>query len=283
MLKSFKQLIIIITAVILAAVGFCVYQIQKLNSNLSTTTKITQSLRTQLDQTLKERETYKEKLDQSEQEITRLSTEVDTAKKSVQSLEELNKTLSSSESSLQKQTQKVEDLEKKLATAESFIQKRKDKSSELEKRYQAVKTDATQSAQYAKLLESEWLSSLAKEKDLQKDLDKTVAEFSSNNQDKGRLERDVATMHYNMAVILTDQKNFEAAIREYKKVLELRPNDADAHYNIGVIYDTEMKDNIHAIEHYKAYLKISPNSKEALRVSEWVQEKEFNEKLKFKM
>ena len=282
MLKSFKQLMIVLAAGIVATGGVCIYQIQKLNSNLASSTKITQTLKSQIDQILKEKETYKTKLEKSEEEINRLNTEVDSAKKSVQNLEELNRSLSNSESSLKAQNQKTEDLEKKLKDAEGLIKKQKEKSAELEKRYQTVRADAKQSSQYAKLLESEWLASLEKGKEQQKDLDKTMAELSRNNEDKGRLECDVATMHYNLAVILTDQKNFEAAVREYKKVLELRPNDADAHYNLGVIYDEEFKDNIHAIEHYKAYLKIAPNSKEALRVSEWVQEKEFNEKIKLK-
>ena len=283
MLKPFKQLMIAIAAVIAATGAVCVYQIQKLNSNLSTTTKITQNLRAQLDQILREKETVRTKLERSEEEISRLTTEVESAKKNVQGLEELNKSLMASEGTLKEQNQKSEQLEKKWKDAEAVLKRQKEKSAQFEKQLKDVKADATQSSQYAKLLESEWLSSLAKGKELKQDLDKTMAELSHNGQDKGRLERDVTTMHYNLAVILTDQNNFEAAVREYKKVLELRPNDADAHYNLGVIYDEQFKDNLHAIEHYKAYLKIAPETKEALRVNEWVREKEFNEKMKFKL
>lgn len=282
MLKSFKQLLIVLAAGMTAAGVFLVFEIQKLNAHLASTTKITQNLRGRLDEILKERESYQNQLKQSQEEAARLSREAEGAKQNVQSLEELNRNLTSSESSLKVQSQKAGELEQKWEEAQAALEKQREKSAGLEKQLEAVKTDATQNSQYAKLLEAEWLSSLAQTKDLQAGLDKTMSELSQNNQDKGRLERDVATMHYNLAVMMTDQKNFEAAVREYKKVLELKPHDADAHYNLGVIYDEEFKDNVHAIEHYKAYLKAAPNTTEAAKVARWVQDKELNEKMKLK-
>jgi tetratricopeptide (TPR) repeat protein len=84
-------------------------------------------------------------------------------------------------------------------------------------------------------------------------------------------------MHYNLAVILTEKGEYAAAIREYEKVIESRPEDADAHYNLGILYDDHLKDSINALEHYRQYIRLAPASTEAPRVREWIHQKEFDE------
>ena len=95
------------------------------------------------------------------------------------------------------------------------------------------------------------------------------------------MQKEVATMHYNLAVILTNQHNYPAAIREYEKVIALNPNDADARYNLAIIYDTNMKDNDKALEQYREYIRIMPDSKESQEVREWIHNKELQNSLHF--
>jgi len=110
--------------------------------------------------------------------------------------------------------------------------------------------------------------------ELKKDLNKTLTELSRANKKNKRLHKEIADMHYNLAVILTKQNNFRAAIREYEKVLELKPDDKDSHYNLAIIYDEYMKDNKKALEHYRAYLRIAPQGEGAQKVRKWVIDKE---------
>jgi tetratricopeptide (TPR) repeat protein len=139
------------------------------------------------------------------------------------------------------------------------------------------------SAEYVKIVENEWLAATAKTEELKKDLDRTLSELSGQNGEREKLRAETATMHYNLAVILTDQQNYPAAIREYEKVLETRPNDADAHYNLAILYDDAMKNNEKAIEHYRQYIRIAPDAPEAQRVRQWMKDKEFDNTFKFKI
>ena len=104
--------------------------------------------------------------------------------------------------------------------------------------------------------------------------EETPSELSKANREIRRLKEEVADMHYNLGVILTKQNNFRAAIREYEKVLEIKPDDVDSHYNLAIIYDEYMKDNKRALEHYRAYLRIAPQDKDAQKVRKWVIDKE---------
>jgi len=110
--------------------------------------------------------------------------------------------------------------------------------------------------------------------ELKKDLNKTLAELSRANKKNKRLHKEIVDMHYNLAVILTKQNNFRAAIREFEKVLEIKPDDKDTHYNLAIIYDEYMKDNKKALEHYRAYLRIAPQDKDSQKVRKWVIDKE---------
>ena len=156
------------------------------------------------------------------------------------------------------------------------MEKQKRESQSLEERTRSVKSNPGTTPEYVKMVENEWLSAMAKTDELNKDLNRTLSELSGQNQERSRLRNETATMHYNIAVILTEQQNFPAAIVEYQKVLELRPEDADAHYNLAVIYDDYMKDSEKALEHYRRYIKAAPKAPEAQKVRQWILEKEYD-------
>ncbi|MBI3602390.1 MAG: tetratricopeptide repeat protein [Candidatus Omnitrophica bacterium] len=75
--------------------------------------------------------------------------------------------------------------------------------------------------------------------------------------------KELADTHYNLGVILQEQYKFDEAQKEYEKVLELRPDDADAHYNLALIFDTAKNDRNMALYHYEKYLEINPRAAEA--------------------
>ena len=59
---------------------------------------------------------------------------------------------------------------------------------------------------------------------------------------------------------LVAKGKIDAAIKEYERVLELRPNDPETHYNLGVLYDDYIKDREKALYHYQKYLAINPTA-----------------------
>ena len=259
----------------------------KLRSNLKSSTRITRNLRTELEGLRKENETYKMSELSDKSSIDKLSEQINTLAQdkslSTSRQEELKKKVSDAEQTLQAQNAKVAQLESKLKDAEMKISRQKKASANLEQQTRSAKSNPGMTAEYVKLVENEWLTAVAKTDELNKDLDRTLQELSGQNQERSKLLSDTATMHYNLAVILTEQQNYPAAVVEYQKVLEIRPNDADSHYNLAVIYDDYLKDNDHALEHYRQYVKAAPDAPEAQKVREWIKQKEYDTTFKFRI
>ena len=67
-----------------------------------------------------------------------------------------------------------------------------------------------------------------------------------------------AADHFLIASELTETENFEDAIIEYTRVIELQPNNADAYHNRGII-KAKNKDFVGAIDDFANTIRIKPN------------------------
>ena len=54
--------------------------------------------------------------------------------------------------------------------------------------------------------------------------------------------------------------DYQGAIESFEKALEVNPQSAAAHFELGLLYETKASDPAAAIYHYERYLKLSPNS-----------------------
>ena len=289
MAESFKipPRVLAATLAVSLVIAVLVLNTVRLNANLRSTTKITQGLRDELETLRKENQTYQSSAVTEKTRLENMNTELNNLKEdksvSTQRQEELKKLVDDAERSLQNQNGKIKELEQKLKEADEKMRRQKKASASLEQQTRSAKANPTMTSEYFKIVENEWLAATTKTEQVKKDLDKTLAELADQNKEREKLRSDTATMHYNLAVILTDQQNYPAAIREYEKVLEIRPNDADAHYNLAIIYDSCLKDNQKALDHYRMYIQIAPRSSESPRVRQWIKDKEFDTTFKFKV
>jgi tetratricopeptide (TPR) repeat protein len=87
---------------------------------------------------------------------------------------------------------------------------------------------------------------------------------------KERLAEEGDRYHYNLGVIYTQGKEYEQAVKEYRKALEVNPRNAKAHYNLAIIYDDYFKDRANARIHYRNFLELDPVSDDADAVREWL-------------
>ena len=85
-----------------------------------------------------------------------------------------------------------------------------------------------------------------------------------------RLLKDMADTHYNLGLLFAKKEDFIRAIKEFQKVIELRPDDADAHYNLGLIYAEHLPDRDRAMENFKRYLQINPRANDASWVKSYI-------------
>ena len=268
-------------------VGGLLWQNVRLGSNLKSSTKITQGLRDQLERLRRENQSYKDKTQTEQSQLESLNTEVTTLRQdkdvSTQRESEMKKLVDDAERSLENQNRKIRELEQKLQNADTRIRRQSKASASLEQQTRSARANPAMTPEYVKLVEGEWLSATQKTEELKRELRNTLSELSGQNKEREKLRSDTATMHYNLAVILTEQQNYPAAVLEYEKVLEIRPNDPDAHYNLAIIYDDYVKDNTKALAHYREYVKVVPNAPESERVRQWIKDREFDDTFKFKI
>ncbi|MBN2374132.1 tetratricopeptide repeat protein [bacterium] len=80
-----------------------------------------------------------------------------------------------------------------------------------------------------------------------------------------------ALAHKNQGNIYSKDGNFQMAVREYHKALDLRPDYTDALYNLAKTYDFDLKDYEQAIKYYETFLKYEPpNTPDAKEVNTWL-------------
>jgi tetratricopeptide (TPR) repeat protein len=85
------------------------------------------------------------------------------------------------------------------------------------------------------------------------------------------LQKERGLYHYNLAVSYAQAKLYDEAIASYEKSLTFNPDNADAHYNLGVLYADFKSDSEKAISHYRKYLELKPDAndkEEVLRLME---------------
>lgn len=166
--------------------------------------------------------------------------------------------------------------EKALAAARQGAQYKKivDRLPEIEQQVTSLKTDvalkdeklsARQQQLEALQVELERreyrLSKAQKMADL---LEKTRSEILEVNN------REKLDMHYNMAVIYSKEGRPRDAEAEYLKALRIDPSDAEIHYNLGILYEQDLKDPKKAAMHYRRYLAIRPNASDVDQVKSWI-------------
>ena len=86
--------------------------------------------------------------------------------------------------------------------------------------------------------------------------------------DANRRER--LAMHYNMGCAYRAAGFADSAEKEFLKALELDPDDAGVHYNLGVLYEEDLKDKAAARRYYERFLELAPNDGDAGKVQTWL-------------
>ena len=84
------------------------------------------------------------------------------------------------------------------------------------------------------------------------------------------LKKERGLYHYNLAVAFTQSKLFDEAIDSYEKSLSFDPNNADAHYNLGLLYSNARNMPERALQHYEEYLKLKPDAEDKNEVIGWI-------------
>jgi tetratricopeptide (TPR) repeat protein len=83
-------------------------------------------------------------------------------------------------------------------------------------------------------------------------------------QDKQNTNRNTlsAEEYFNIAFKASDNQNYQKAIQDYNKAIEINPNNGNIYYNKGAAHNN-LKEYIKAISSYDKTIEINPNDSEA--------------------
>lgn len=84
------------------------------------------------------------------------------------------------------------------------------------------------------------------------------------------LKQERSLYQYNLGVVYAQAKRYEDAIDAYRKSIELNPKNAEAHYNLGLLYERVKSLSDRATWHYRRYLELKPQAEDRDEVQQWI-------------
>ncbi|MBI5149350.1 MAG: hypothetical protein HZA28_01070 [Candidatus Omnitrophica bacterium] len=113
-----------------------------------------------------------------------------------------------------------------------------------------LKTQAGESQQ-------QYADAAEKNKALEQKIREMPGKFVEVSRQNQVLLKQTAEMHYNLGVFYTKHKEYDRALSEFVKGVEINPNDAYAHFNIGYIYAEYRVNRKKAMEHFRRFLSLA--------------------------
>jgi tetratricopeptide (TPR) repeat protein len=84
-------------------------------------------------------------------------------------------------------------------------------------------------------------------------------------------------LHYNTGNFYFRNREYSAAVEEYKKAISYQPKDADAHYNLAIVADEYLGNRPEALEHYKRFLSLVSEGEKASQAEQRILDLELYE------
>lgn len=99
---------------------------------------------------------------------------------------------------------------------------------------------------------------------------KRYPEAAETLSESARFSPQSAKTFNNLGEVYRRMKETKKAEQAYLKALEINSKYADAHYNLGLLYDNVLRNSQKAALHYRKYLDLKPTSAEAAQVAQWL-------------
>lgn len=122
-----------------------------------------------------------------------------------------------------------------------------------------AKLTASQEQLEAKIEEqrANYAEAFEKNKALEQEIRQMPTKFVEVSRQNKVLLKQTSGMHYNMGVFYTKHKEYDRAATEFAKALEIDPNDAYAHFNLGYIYAEYLINRHKAMDHFRHFLRLA--------------------------
>lgn len=173
--------------------------------------------------------------------------------------------------------ERVTKLTDELRSRQKEIQEMKDKIQDAELRSKVLeeekKTLSEERKKLNELMEKGMVEGEREEYDkllseAQSASDSSLEKIRAIDTERERLREESANLNFQLGTVAFDNRDFESAVLYFQKTLELRPSDANANHNLGIIFDYYVPDPDRAIYHYRRYLNLIPLEENANEIRE---------------
>lgn len=205
--------------------------------------------------------------------ILSLNFQLKEAKNLVKNLEEETAQLHAEKERLGKENEKLqEDLTFCLSLNDKLKSERDKLTSQLEETQRRSDRQAADLGRLNKKLEELQGALAKKEKEFQEEGVIKVRELERKVEVLEKtLRKEKAVFLYNLAVAYVKAGFYDEAINACEESLKIDKNNADAHYNLGLLYRDVKRDSAKAAAHLRSYLELKPNADDKEEVEEWLE------------
>ncbi|MBI4355435.1 MAG: tetratricopeptide repeat protein [Candidatus Omnitrophica bacterium] len=227
----------------------------KLEKVLQATTQASRELREQVEPLQQELAQLKSSQEQAVAERNTLEQEVVALQKGTR------------EKDLRKQ---VDSQRRELVAVGRALQASRSEAKEATERAARVQADLNATQQQYEELKNRHAEIMSRNLVLKSEAAKVPRDINRLARQHEQLRKETSSMHYNLGLMFTRNKQWARAEKEFRKVLELSPDEADAYYNLGVIYAEHLTNRDKALTHFRKYLDLKPHAQDANWVRSYI-------------
>jgi len=155
---------------------------------------------------------------------------------------------------------KIKDLQKDNNGLKNSLKRKENEFDKLRQQKEKLDSDKQWLNSQLKDYKKNYADALKKNKGLESQLNNLPEKFAEINRQNKKLIKQTAEMHYNLGVFYTRNKAYDRAVAEFENVVEIDPNDAYAHFNLGYIYAEYLVNHKLAVEHFRHYLRFAKSN-----------------------
>ncbi len=155
---------------------------------------------------------------------------------------------------------KISNLQKEKNRVEGNLKNKQKEIDKLTAQKSKVEAENEYLSAQLKDYKKNYAQAVIKNKKLEHEAVNIPNKFSEIARQNKRLIRETSEMHYNLGVFYTKNKEYERAVAEFEKVVEITPDDSYAHFNLGYIYAEYIVNRLKAIEHFRHFLRLAKSN-----------------------
>lgn len=139
--------------------------------------------------------------------------------------------------------------------------------------------EADRNAQIAKIQDVENVSAEEKAR-LEANIAELGVQIDAHKETEGKLVEQIeqrenaplavetGKLHYNLGNFYFRHQDYAGAAKEYLRAIWYQPNDADAHFNLAVVFDDYLGQYAEARKHYTRYIELKPDGEDFKKVQQ---------------